>query len=55
VNDLPGETVVETNGEGSLPPACSFMTRFGQSRSRLLAFQQRVEVTRLSVINPEHP
>jgi hypothetical protein len=38
--------VVETAGTRSLPPACSFMTRYGWGRDRMLAFRQNLESTR---------
>jgi hypothetical protein len=44
--DFSSYLVVETAGTRSLPAACSFMTRFGQSRSRLLAFRQTLESIR---------
>ena len=44
--DLSNYMVVETAGTSSLPSICSFMTRFGRSRRRLLAFRQALESTR---------
>jgi hypothetical protein len=44
--DLSSYLVVETAGTLGLPPICSFMTRLGFNRGRLLAFRQTLESTR---------
>ena len=44
--DLSNYLVIETAGTRSLPSICSFMTRYGQSRGRLLAFRQALESMR---------
>lgn len=38
--------VIETAGTRSLPPVCSFMTRYGWGRDRMLAFWKNLESTR---------
>lgn len=54
--DLSNYLVVETAGPASLPPICSFMTRFGQSRGRLLTFRQTLESMRtLAIRRPTTP
>ena len=38
--------VIETAGTRSLPPVCSFQTRYGLNRGKLLAFQKTLESAR---------
>ena len=52
--DLSNYLVVETAGTSSLPSICSFMTRLGRSRGRLLAFHQALESTRALAISAHH-
>jgi len=50
--DCSSYLTVETSGTSSLPPVCSLMTRFGQSRGRLLAFQRTLESVRTLSAHP---
>jgi len=49
--DFGSYLVVETTGTRSLPPAFSFMTRYGLSRGRLLAFQNTIESLRTRAVH----